>query len=70
MQSELLLQFSVLRGLQLPKTELTSKIDAYVKVKAGAFSAKTKTKVQSLTSLHSVCCTADGAYGVFMHGLQ
>jgi hypothetical protein len=45
MQPELLVHFSVIRGLQLPKTELTSKIDAYVKVKAGAFSAKTKTKV-------------------------
>uniref|UniRef100_A0A383WDE8 C2 domain-containing protein n=1 Tax=Tetradesmus obliquus TaxID=3088 RepID=A0A383WDE8_TETOB len=44
MQPELLLQFSVIRGLQLPKTELTSKIDAYVKVKAGTFSAKTRTR--------------------------
>lgn len=44
MQPELLLQFSVIRGLQLPKTELTSKIDAYVRVKAGTFSAKTRTR--------------------------
>jgi hypothetical protein len=48
MQPELLLQFTVVRGLQLPKTELTSKIDAYVKVKAGAFSSKTKTKVDQV----------------------
>jgi 5'(3')-deoxyribonucleotidase len=49
MQSELLLQLSVVRGVQLPRTELTSKIDAYVKVKAGSFTGKTKTKVPSLT---------------------
>lgn len=45
MQPEVLLQLNVIRGLDLPKTELTSKIDAYVKVKAGTFAARTKAKV-------------------------
>ena len=44
---EVLLQFTVIRGIDLPKTELTSKIDAYVKVKCASFSAKTDTRVSS-----------------------
>eukprot|EP00878_Enallax_costatus_P009989 GHUV01010427.1.p1 GENE.GHUV01010427.1~~GHUV01010427.1.p1 ORF type:complete len:410 (+),score=104.60 GHUV01010427.1:469-1698(+) len=44
MQQEVLLQFTVIRGIDLPKTELTSKIDAYIKVKCASFSAKTSTR--------------------------
>eukprot|EP00879_Flechtneria_rotunda_P002735 GHRR01002942.1.p1 GENE.GHRR01002942.1~~GHRR01002942.1.p1 ORF type:complete len:411 (+),score=107.49 GHRR01002942.1:318-1550(+) len=43
MQHEVLLQFTVIRGIDLPKTELTSKIDAYVKVQCGSFAGKTNT---------------------------
>lgn len=38
---------NVIRGINLPRTELTSKIDAYVKVKSSTFTGKTKAKVRA-----------------------
>jgi Ca2+-dependent lipid-binding protein len=41
--NEYQLSLTVLRGISLPKVDLLSKIDPYVKVHCGAFTGKTKT---------------------------
>ena len=41
--NEYQVSLTLLRGLDLPKVDLLSKIDAYVKVRCGGFSGKTKT---------------------------